>query len=83
MDEAKFENEVKNIITIFNCIQNKDLFLLKYSQKFTKRILSMKESCLSYHELFISNLKMKYLSNYLAVEVSTQKALRPLSLSLE
>jgi hypothetical protein len=60
MKEEQFEEEVKNILTLFNCVQNKDLFLLKYSQRLAKRLLSINEASLHNNEVFISNLKIKY-----------------------
>jgi hypothetical protein len=59
MNEDVFEEEVKNIITLFSCVQNKDLFLLKYSQRLAKRLLSISEGSLHNNEIFISNLKIK------------------------
>lgn len=59
LEEGEFEREVRSIITIFNCLQNKDLFLLKYSQRLAKRILALSESALHNHEVFTANLKLK------------------------
>jgi hypothetical protein len=59
MGEEEFEGEVKSIITLFTCLQNKDLFLLKYSQRLAKRLLTITDGSLHNNEVFISNLKMK------------------------
>jgi hypothetical protein len=59
MDQSVYEEEVKNIIIIFNYIENKDYFLAKYSHKLAKRILSLNEVSIKNHEGFIANLKMK------------------------
>lgn len=79
MKEEQFEDEVRNILTLFNCVQNKDLFLLKYSQRLAKRLLSISEASLHNHEIFISNLKIKYGLSHSAAELGTLSHLRPSS----
>lgn len=52
------KEDIKNIKDIFECIENKDLFLLKYMQKLAKRIMSLKVETLENHENLIFYLKM-------------------------
>ena len=41
VEQSDIEKIVKNIMAIFVCIQNKDLFLMKYTQKIAKKLLSV------------------------------------------
>ena len=59
LDEGEFESEVRHIITLFNCAQNKDVFLLKYCQRIAKRVFVFSEGALHHHEIFTNNLKIK------------------------
>ncbi len=63
-------------------MQNKDLFLLKYSQRLAKRLLSISESCLQNNEIFIANLKMKYFYCDVVAASGTPNPYRLSSLSI-
>lgn len=39
VEESDLEQTIKNIMSIFVCLQNKDLFLMKYTQKVAKKLL--------------------------------------------
>jgi hypothetical protein len=41
---------IENVMGIFVCIENKDLFLMKYSQKLAKKILSVSPETIKNHE---------------------------------
>lgn len=49
--------DLRNIKNIFECLENKDMFLLKYLQKISKRILSINVETLENHENLIFFLK--------------------------
>ena len=46
-------------MNIFVCIENKDLFLMRYTQKLAKKLPSITLECMKNHEVFIENLKLK------------------------
>lgn len=41
VEESNIEETIKNIMSVFVCLQNKDLFLMKYMQKVAKKLLSV------------------------------------------
>jgi hypothetical protein len=53
LDELEMEEIIKNIMAIFVCIENKDMFLMKYTQKLAKKLLSITPDSVKNHELFL------------------------------
>ncbi len=41
VEEAEVEDIIKNIMNIFVCVENKDLFLMRYTQKLAKKVLTI------------------------------------------
>lgn len=53
LDELEMEEIIKNIMAIFVCIENKDSFLMKYTQKLAKKLLIISPDSIKNHELFL------------------------------
>ena len=56
--QDELTDEVRNMVNIFACLENKDLFLLRYLQKLARKILTLSPDGLANHEHFVYQLKL-------------------------
>ncbi len=59
VEETDIEEVIKNVMNVFVCIENKDFFLIKYTQKLAKRLLTATPETVKNHEQFVESLKLK------------------------
>jgi hypothetical protein len=59
LEENEANGTIKNIENIFVCIENKDMFMVRYTQKLAKRLLQATTEIICCHEAFVEKLKLK------------------------
>ena len=59
VEQTDIEETIKNVMSVFVCIENKDFFLMKYMQKLAKKLPTVSPETVKSHELFVESLKLK------------------------